>query len=1777
MKKCVKTAINAVLSTALVMLIIGCWTLVGVKASDDTTYTFSDYRENNDKDAEGNWIDVPKKEGHVFAGWYDADGNAAPKNVTTGDYKAKFVKEDVLGLKLQLKSSNSTEPVTSETSEADLRLITSVDTLNYSSVGFTVIGPKATKTYISNTVYQTIKGYTYTDDNQIEQTYTPKVFCEDSNYFMSHIVQGADNTADSHDATDQFGTTLKVVPQWTTLDGTLVYGVERAFEINDGIEEYVAEIDEVNGSGEKGDHVWYTTLGDAVTDANRSAKTDAVTIGLLRDFSLNARVVTTRNINIQNVTSEDITISRGDNVTDYTMIRHEPSAAGTLIIGTNEAGVASIIFDGEDLTEHEQVAINNRANGTMYLNKNVTVKNMKVNMFDAANESHGAGGFNNMGTAYVSATFTNCTGYNGGAIYSIGTAIDFNGTIQDCQAYEGAGIYTTNALDMTGGSITRCESSSNGGGIRVGGTTIINISAGNITACSAAKGGGIYGAGNAIVNVSAGNITECSAVEEGGAIYGAEVNFTGGEISTCEAARGAGIRAYKGVVDGNITDCDSTGADQTTSLGGGVYAAAGKVTVNKANIKDCDAYFGGGIYVVETATLELKGGIIDNCDSLGTDTGSSRGGGVYTLGTVNITAGEIKNSNAARGAGIMVDSATGILNMSGGSITNCISLFEGGGIYGSGSGTVNFNGGTISSCSAANGGAIQLVKGTVKGKITDCNATSIGGGVVINGTIEMKGATIVGCSAPSGGGVYERAGSFTMTSGTIEGCSATSNGGGVYVEAGTFILGNGAITDCSANQGGGVYEKAGTFTMSGDDATIENITGCTADTYGGGVHVNNGTFELESGIITGCTATTGGGGIFANNGTSTVSGGTIAKCTSKTGGGVFVNGATFTMSNGNINECEATGTVTDTGTGGGIHGVTGGTINFAGGKIYKCTAATNGGGIRIIRGQISGGIIDSCTAAGYGGGVLFDGANTAVIPTMTAGTIQNCSAKYGGGVGMSFNAAAKEMTMSGGTIAGCSATTGGGGIAFDLKEPSTLTMTSVTIQNCVSEKQGGGIYEGKGTSTLNLEGATIYNCDSTADNSTDGRGGGVYSFSSVNMTAGTIENCNAQRGSGIYMGAATGVLTMSSGNITNCDSVENGGGIYGEGSSYIYFNGGTIESCQALVGGGIRLANGTVGGTIKDCHAVDNNTADTTYPHYGGGVYAANAITMTGTLENCTAYRGAGIWSNATLTMSSGNIINCDSNEHGAGIYGTGAAIINFNGGTITSCDSEIGSGGGIRLTSGTIKGTISNCTAKNGGAVFMDGTTPSVTVAGGTLSGCTATSQGGGVFVNKAGTLTMSSGSITGCTGTVRGGGLYLESTADFTMTGGSLTSNTSGAWGGAIFAAQDNIVTLTAGTISGNTSTHADIYGTNNAIQATQCGTTTQVALGSEFDMGANSIHFTGVTERTTPVLKITGTSLTNHSATNPLYIAMSDDQPGLVQIQCDSNAAATNICAALKSADSKAMFSVNGSIIETKNIAISSMTFNVLGSGKEGDGTNGTYLSPSVRAPHVYSYLESSGMDLIGIQEAQEGTYDWQAGFKNNLSSTYGMIRITDQSNSPSTIGIANGLIILYNTDRFTLVSSGLQQYSSDSGRYFQWAKFTDNYTKKTVYMTNTHWTVLKNSDGTTNSTDSSSARVTQANELLSFWKNTVGSNILIATGDYNSLPTLTEFTTLSGGIYKSTDTVLGDIKTDRIDHIFINPNLTHAHAYQNGTLKFTHTDGAEYMMSDHAPRIATILIR
>ena len=246
--------------------------------------------------------------------------------------------------------------------------------------------------------------------------------------------------------------------------------------------------------------------------------------------------------------------------------------------------------------------------------------------------------------------------------------------------------------------------------------------------------------------------------------------------------------------------------------------------------------------------------------------------------------------------------------------------------------------------------------------------------------------------------------------------------------------------------------------------------------------------------------------------------------------------------------------------------------------------------------------------------------------TMTGGTITNSTSGDNHGAALAVYSATASMT--GGKITG-------------EKDYGVLTVASSSTP-----------------SSFTMSGdAVISDCGAGIDNDRS-MGGGICITSNCNLTitGGTITNCAARQGGGVYFGGDT--FTMSGGSITNCKA-ENGGGVYMAGLTFNLYD-GTISGCESYRGGGI-------------------------YTEYPG-----TTITMyDGSITNCSALNGGGVClesSSAQFLMNGGSITNCMATEEGTG------------------------HGGGVLLTYGSFTmngGEISRCTANKGSSIYLDNVVP--------------------------------------------------------------------------------------------------------------------------------------------------------------------------------------------------------------------------------------------------------------------------------------------------------------------------------------------------------------------------------------------------------------------------------------------------------------------------------------
>jgi hypothetical protein len=163
----------------------------------------------------GSVYTAPVKDGYVFAGWFTDPELSQPlgKNVKTGSAYPKFVDADVLTVKYQITSGT-----TANSSKTDLRLLTGIDSLNYSNVVFEVTVEDQSSQLACTAVYEKVIA------GGMGKQSAAAVFGGDAKYFATYTLKDIPQK--------MFGTGITITPRWQTLDGTVVWGPTRTLRIS---------------------------------------------------------------------------------------------------------------------------------------------------------------------------------------------------------------------------------------------------------------------------------------------------------------------------------------------------------------------------------------------------------------------------------------------------------------------------------------------------------------------------------------------------------------------------------------------------------------------------------------------------------------------------------------------------------------------------------------------------------------------------------------------------------------------------------------------------------------------------------------------------------------------------------------------------------------------------------------------------------------------------------------------------------------------------------------------------------------------------------------------------------------------------------------------------------------------------------------------------------------------------------------------------------------------------------------------------------------------------------------------------------------------------------------------------------------------------------------------------------------------------------------------------------------------------------------------------------
>ena len=903
---------------------------------------------------------------------------------------------------------------------------------------------------------------------------------------------------------------------------------------------------------------------------------------------------------------------------------------------------------------------------------------------------------------------------------------------------------------------------------------------------------------------------------------------------------------------------------------------------------------GGAVYV-NGGTFNMSGGSITK-NTAGSYYAPSDGGGVYITnnGRFYMSGGEISGNTASRsGGGVAV--ASGSFGMSGQSrvtgnqafrSNNNFKTFSGGGVYVGANGSFNmFEQSCVDGNKAVCGGSDVLARGggvyvenggtftmkdqtTVKDNQVPVSYTSRvsdtvnGGGIYVNGTLNLNSGSVTGNTAYLlGGGIYVDTdatvnlgeGTITVQDNTIHGGDFVSN---VYLSDITCLLAEKAPTAGSriglsvplsrATAGSVVITNAEGSIQSDDARFPRDISAISLERSDDDLKVTLAPHTHGSVTYTPVERLSDikGAGNYYLVQDSTMTGQlsvaadtTVNICLGghKSTSTNIVNSGTLT-----ITDCRHDSATTGYLTAGSGYAITNNTDAQL--TLDSMTAREAKGGIVNAKGGSTVTLKDS-TFSENGGTVLY--ANGATV------TATNCIFKDNKNTAIYadyyYTYKSATVTVTGSTFTGNSSAGNGGAIRCDYLGGITITGSEFT-GNTANDSNGCG-------GALWLYAKNIKISDSTfTGNSAKWRGGGIYVYG-IGGYEGPVfggkviveNNTVKDEENNVYLyaeGSSSSTVsvdsTFSAGSrvgITaeNIPSLVVKGttdtaGFFADNSASYTLRSTTDTSGPLLTSGntGLELWHNGKGHTHCVC-GTGSNKADSDHKHSKTTKWIG--VTTLNDLPEGNYYllRDVGYPYGAPWTPVGSSNLCLNGHTYTARAYSYAPCIVVGKdvSASLTDCSAEETgkftssySYQGVKVSADAAftlwRGSISKFSAatdsssptssRSGGGVHVeDGT---FTMNGGSITGCTAYSgSGGGVYVED-GTFLMNDGTITGCStktnstssGIGNGGAVYgIRST--ITINGGSVTGNKATNGGGVYTSYCD--LTVDGATITGNTAT--------------------------------------------------------------------------------------------------------------------------------------------------------------------------------------------------------------------------------------------------------------------------------------------------------------------------------------------------------------------------------------
>ena len=413
--------------------------------------------------------------------------------------------------------------------------------------------------------------------------------------------------------------------------------------------------------------------------------------------------------------------------------------------------------------------------------------------------------------------------------------------------------------------------------------------------------------------------------------------------------------------------------------------------------------------------------------------------------------------------------------------------------------------------------------------------------------------------------------------------------------------------------------------------------------------------------------------------------------------------------------------------------------------------------------------------------------------TIFAGTTlaENCTAIGGGGNDKGV------VTIEGGTVTAVAATTGvaiGGGIGFN-------SQGGIGIVNI----SGGNVYAYNLGNEWEIPSAAIGSAGSSAKYGGEG---------TVNISGNAYVYAQTALGTAIGGGSSK---TQHGGNAT----------VNISGNCYVIAK--SIEAIDKKTGTKYPAGNGIGGGTGGTGKASDKEDAP---PAYGGSAtvtISGNPTIRTGSIGGGKTNNPNGKIGSANINVSGGNILGQFVLAGGAGEGQTSSFTMSGKNTVISNSDvydkeyyHVQTNGGAVYMEDGTFtmsEGTIRNCTANTGGAVYIKKSAnallnPKFIMTGGTIEDCMSETHGGAVYLEVGSVELSGNAKIQKNLAQCGNGGAVYITAGDFSMNGTSsveynsaLTKNADQTigHGGGIYVTSSELevnVNVLSGTIRNNTS---------------------------------------------------------------------------------------------------------------------------------------------------------------------------------------------------------------------------------------------------------------------------------------------------------------------------------------------------------------------------------------